>query len=245
MYSNILAYNGIMINKIQIEICLGNIQDVATLNKYPIDRIELNCALELGGMTPSLNTLVEAKKISNKQIIAMCRCRGGDFCYSDEEYDVMFKDARLMLENGADGIVFGFLNSDKTINTTKTKEMIELIHAYGKQAVFHKAFDELKDQDEGCRILSELKCDRILTGGKAKYPDIIEGAKTINELHQKYRNIQLLPGGGVRIENIQEVVNTANSGQVHMTAKKTYAGGYIGLDEPQLIKMLEKLEELS
>lgn len=233
-----------MINNIKIEICVGNIQDVETLNKYDIDRIELNSALELGGLTPSINTLIQAKAISNKKIVCMCRCRGGNFCYTKQEYDVMFKDAKTMLDNGTDGIVFGFLNEDKTINVNMTSKMIELAHSYNKEAIFHKAFDELEDLDEGCRILNNLQIDRILTSGKAIYPDILKGCKTINDLHTKYPKIQFLPGGGVRIENIQDVIKTCQTKQVHMTSKKTYDGNYIGLDENQLIQLLNKIKDL-
>ena len=102
-----------MINNITIEIALGCIQDVAKLEKYDVDRIELNSCIELGGITPSLSTLIEAKKVSTKKIVCMCRVRGGNFCYTNDEYDVMLKDAKLMLENGADGIVFGYLNEER------------------------------------------------------------------------------------------------------------------------------------
>ena len=233
-----------MINNITIEICLGNIQDVKTLNNYDVDRIELNSALELGGLTPSINTLIEAKKVSTKKIVCMCRCRGGNFVYNDDEYDVMFKDAKVMLENNADGIVFGFLNSDNTINVNKTSQMVELIHSYNKEAIFHKAFDELENIDEGCKILNDLGINRILTSGKAVYPDILKGCDEINKLHIKYPNIQLLPGGGVRINNVKDVVQTCKTGQVHMTSKKTYDGNYIGLDEKQLIELLNQIRSI-
>ena len=231
-----------MINNIKIEICLGNIQDVEVLNKYDVDRIELNAALELGGITPSLNTVKQAKAISNKKIICMCRTRGGNFVYTDKEYEVMFLDAKLMLENGADGIVFGFLNEDNTVREDKTREMIELIHSYNKEAVFHKAFDEVKDVDEATKLLNDLHIDRILTSGQAVYPDILEGCKTINRLYTQYPNIQFLPGGGVRIHNIYDILRTANTSQIHMSSKKTYDGNYIGLDEEQLKEMLKQIE---
>lgn len=229
-----------MINNTKIEICLGNIQDVEVLNNYPIDRIELNSALELGGLTPSINTLVEAKKKTDIKIVCMTRCRGGGFIYTDDEYEVMFKDAEMMLKNGADGIVFGFLNSDKTINIEKTKEMIELIKSFNKEAIFHKAFDEIEDVDNASKILRDLGIDRILTSGKSE--DIVEGSKLINKLSIKYPEIQYLPGGGVRINNIQTVLNTAKTKQIHMTSKKTY-DGYVGLDEEQLKELLRKIEE--
>lgn len=233
-----------MINNTIIEICLGNIQDVKTLEKYDIDRIELNSALELGGLTPSISTLKKARAISTKNIACMCRCRGGNFSYTEDEYETMFSDAKLMLENGADGIVFGFLNPDNSVNEEKTKQMIDLIHSYNKEAVFHKAADVSNDIDSTVATLARLKIDRILTSGQAVYPDILKGCIKIKELHELYPNVQFLPGGGVRVNNIVDVIKTSNAGQIHMTSKKTYDGEYIGLDEDQLKQLLQNIKDM-
>ncbi|MBQ0035918.1 MAG: copper homeostasis protein CutC [Firmicutes bacterium] len=233
-----------MINNIKIEICVGNVDDAVIASKYPIDRIELNSSLELGGITPSLEVLKYLKAHIDTPICCMDRLRGGDFVYTDLEYQIMLKDAKLMLENGADGIVFGFIK-DGYIDIDRTRTMVELIHSYGKEAVFHKAFDELADIDKGCKDLIDLKVDRILTSGKAVYPDILEGCKRINDLVNKYKGqIQLLPGGGVRTNNILDVIKTSNAMQVHMTSKKNNEGGYVQLDVNQLEELLGSLESL-
>ena len=234
-----------MINNIKIEICIGNVEDALKASQYPIDRIELNSALELGGLSPSLETLKYLKDRIDTRICCMVRPRGGDFLYSDEEFEVMLKDAENLLENKADGIVFGFLKEDKTIDTERTKMMVQLIHSYNKEAVFHKAFDELEDQDEGTKILIDCGIDRILTSGKAVYPDILEGCRRIRELNDKYGDrIQFLPGGGVRIENIQDVLKISGVRQIHMTSKKQFPGNYLGLDTEQLEMMLDRIKTL-
>ena len=233
-----------MINNTIIEVALGCVQDVATVEKYDIDRIELFSANELGGLTPSLGTVIEARKISSKNIACMCRCRGGNFCYTEEEYKTMLVDAKLMLENGADGIVFGYLNADNSVNVEKTKEMIELIHSYKKEAVFHKASDVSDDLDKTVEALSSLGIDRILTSGKAVYPEILEGCPKIAELVEKYPNITFLPGGGVRVNNIVDVLKISKAGQVHMTSKKKCDGDYLALDEDQLIELLEQIKNI-
>lgn len=233
-----------MINNTLIEIALGCIQDVATVEKYDVDRIELFSANELGGLTPSLSTVKEARRISSKNLACMCRCRGGNFCYTEAEYKTMFEDAKLMLENGADGIVFGFLNADDSVNVEKSKEMIELIHSYNKEAVFHKASDVSDDLDKTVKTLAQLGIDRILTSGKAVYPDILAGCPKINELHKQYPNITFLPGGGVRVNNIADVLRISEAGQVHMTSKKKYDGDYVALDEEQLQQMLQEIKNM-
>ena len=234
-----------MINGIKIEICIGNIDDAIVASKYPIDRIELNTALELGGLSPSIETIKTLKKTIDTPLCCMCRPRGGDFLYSDLEYETMLKDAEMMLEAGADGIVFGFLDQDNKADIPRTQRMAELIHLYRKEAIFHKAFDEIKDQDEAIRQLIDCKTDRILTGGGTAYPGIVEGCRNIRILNDKYRDsIQLLPGGGVRVSNIKDVITISGSGQVHMTSKKQNPGGYVCLDEEQLQEMLKEISSL-
>lgn len=227
-----------MVNGIKIEICIGNVEDAIVASKYPIDRIELNSSLELGGITPSIEVLKYLKAHIDTPLCCMDRVRGGNFEYSDLELEIMMNDARTMLENNADGIVFGFLKNNK-IDVEATRKMVEIVHSYNKEAIFHKAFDELDDIDEGCRILKDLHVDRILTSGKAVYPDIVSGCKNIANLIEKYGDeIELLPGGGVRTNNIKDVIKTSNATQIHMTSKKNNEGGFIGLDVNQLEELL-------
>ena len=233
-------YNVIMINNTKIEICIGNIDDAITASKYPIDRIELNSALELGGLTPSLNTLKTLKEKITTPLCCMVRPRGGDFVYTKLEFETMLEDAKALLDNGADGIVFGFIK-DGIVDIDRTTKMTELIHSYNKQAIFHKAFDEIEDLDNALNTLINLHIDRVLTGGGQDSQHIVEGSKIIGKLYDKYGDkIELLPGGGVRINNIVDVVNNAKSNQVHMTSKKI-SNGYTLLDEQQLIELLKRL----
>ena len=232
-----------MINNTKIEICIGNVLDAIIASKYPIDRIELNSALELGGLSPSLETLIYLKEKIETKICCMVRPRGGDFYYNNIEYELMLKQAKNFLENRADGIVFGFLNLDKTIDIDRTKKMVDLIHSYQKEAIFHKAFDEVEDSDKAIQSLIELKVDRILTSGKQSSENILIGCELINDLQNKYGHlIELLPGGGVRIDNILDVVYKANTKQVHMTSKQSNPNGYLCLDEKQLQILLKELE---
>ena len=240
-----MFYNETMIQGIKIEICIGNIDDAIRADSYPIDRIELNSALELGGLSPSLETIRTLKEKISVPLCCMCRPRGGDFFYTDLEYETMRKDAQAMLEAGADGIVFGFLKEDNRVDEKRTREMVKLIHSYQKEAVFHKAFDETPDPEEAIQVLIGCGADRILSSGQAVYPDILAGCRRLHDLHERYHDqIQLLPGGGVRVENIQDVIRISGCGQVHMTSKKTHEGAYLCLDEQQLQRMLKQIAEL-
>ena len=231
-----------MINNIKVEISCGTIDDCLVANEFEVDRIELNSALELGGLTPSVATLRMAKKMVKLPLCCMVRTRTSGFVYTKNQLEVMKQDAKILLDEGADGIVFGFLNEDHTIDKENTKELVEIIHSYGKEAIFHKAFDECKDLDQACLDLIECKIDRVLTGGGKC--SIEEGSKIIGQLHEKYGDrLQLLPGGGVKASNINDIVHHAKSGQVHMTAKQTFydSGNYVAVDRETLRKNLETL----
>lgn len=234
-----------MINNIKFEVCISNIDDALIACKYPIDRIELVSAIELGGLTPTLQTINYLKKNTNVPICCMDRCRGGNYIYTELETETMFNDAKDMLEIGADGIVFGFLNKDNSIDIQNTKRMVNLIHSYNKEAVFHRAFDCPNDLEETIKQMIELNVDRVLTSGQVPFENIIEGAKRIKDLNDKYGDkIQILFGGGVRVNNVNEIIKLSNVSQIHATSKYEVDGTY-RLDEKQLVEFIETIKKVN
>lgn len=225
-----------------IEICAGSLTDALTANKYPIDRIELNSALELGGLTPSLSTFLEVKKHVDKKIICMVRPRTAGFSYNTFEKETMFLDAKVFLDNKADGIVFGFLDPDNTIDIENTTKMVDLIHSYHKEAVFHKAFDEVSDPYTSIQDLIQCHVDRVLTsGGQA---NVIEGIEVIKKLEEEYGDqIEILPGGGILPSNIVSFLEESNVKQFHMTAKSTFHdnGEYVAVNATNIQAVLDKI----
>ncbi|MCB7558417.1 copper homeostasis protein CutC, partial [Tyzzerella nexilis] len=63
------------------------------------------------------------KNTTNLKVICMVRPRGAGFCYTDIEFKQMMIEAKDLLENGADGIAFGFLLKNNEIDIERTKEM--------------------------------------------------------------------------------------------------------------------------
>lgn len=232
-----------MKNGITVEICAGSLSDVmAAVSVGETDRIELNCALELGGLTPSLSTLKQAVALTDKPVIAMVRPRGAGFVYNETEKQTMYEDAVLFLENGAAGIVFGSLDEDQTVDEDFTAEMVRLIHSYGKQAVFHKAFDETPDLSAACETLIRLGIDRILTSGGR--PDVSSGSAMISHLLSVYGDrIEILPGGGVSENNISDVLRTTGAKQIHMSAKVTVtqSGTYPAVSADRIRQIINKI----
>lgn len=201
-----------------VEVCAGSLADCLTAQQNGADRIELNTALHLGGLTPSLATLRLAKEQVTIPIICMVRPRGAGFYYDEYDKQVMFADAKLLLENGADGLAFGFLNADKTIDVANTKQMIDLIHSYGKDAVFHRAFDCVDNPYEAIETLIALGCDRILTSGlQESAPD---GASMLQQLQANYGDkIALCMGAGVNAGNIVALANQTGITECHASFK--------------------------
>lgn len=201
-----------------IEICAGSYQDCITAYKGGAQRVELNSALSVGGLTPSIATLKRVKKETFLKVICMVRIRAAGFCYDKEDIELMLEQAKLLLENGADGIAFGFLNEDGTIYEKATRQMINLIHSYHKEAVFHRAFDITKDPYQAIETLINLKCDRILTSGQKS--KAMQGMELIKDLQEKYgQQIEILAGSGMNHKNIQEMKNYTKIKQVHSSCK--------------------------
>lgn len=201
-----------------IEVCCGSYEDARNASRGGAKRIELNSALALGGLTPSTASLVLVKQNLDMQVIAMVRPRAGGFCYSPAEYTQMRMEVEELLEKGADGIAFGFLNVDKTIDLRRTKEFVELIHSYGKEAVFHRAFDCTRNADEAVQTLITLGADRILTSGMAV--SVEEGRDKLTYLEKTYgQDIEILAGAGVNPANLNKLKTQTKIKQFHSSCK--------------------------
>ena len=126
----------------------------------------------------------------------------------------------ILMKNGADGIVFGFLNPDGTLRVDWTKQMVELIHSYGKEAVFHRAIDCAEDIDGGIEQLIELKVDRVLTSGGMN--TAWEGREVIARLQKNYGDkIEILPGAGITASNAAWCREQMGVDQMHAAIHRT------------------------
>lgn len=201
-----------------LEICCGSYEDALAAYRGGAKRIELNSALHLGGLTPSLGTLQLVKKNTDLKVIAMVRPRGAGFCYSEADFEVMKMDAEILMENGADGIAFGCLDENGEIQIEQTQIIVDIIKKYRGEAVFHRAFDCVKNLYESMETLITMGVDRVLTSGlKEKAP---EGIELIAKLQEKYGDrIEILAGSGINASNALEVMEKTGISQVHSSCK--------------------------
>lgn len=200
----------------KFEVCCGCTEDAVNAFMGGADRIELNSALFLGGLTPSLGTLREVKRLVSIPVMAMVRPREGGFCYTEREYATMKEDAKLLLENGADGLVFGFLHADGTVDAERTKEFVELCGE--KEAVFSRAIDVCPDIPEAVKQLAALGINRILTSGGEISAEL--GMDMIKRMKEVAGKTEILPGGGIQPGNALKIITHTGVCQVHASARK-------------------------
>lgn len=180
------------------------------------DRIELCDNLSEGGTTQSYGSIKLCREKLAVALFPIIRPRGGDFLYNDDEYAIMLQDVKLCRQLGCDGVVIGILNPDGSIDTERSKKLVDL--AYPMEVTFHRAFDRCRDPFEALEQLIQIGCTRILTSGQQ--PTAPAGADLIAELVKKAdERIIIMPGSGVRKENIQELAAKANAVEFHSSLR--------------------------
>ena len=203
------------------EFCAENVTLLEKAMQAGARRIELCDNLAVGGTTPSYGVIKAAVELAanyDTTIMTMIRPRGGDFVYNDLEIAIMLEDIRLTAQAGSQGVVFGALTADKKLDKANLEKLIAA--SKGMEIVFHMAFDELSDVDqlEAIDWLSQAGVTRILTRAGvsgdslekrfAHYHRILEHAKG---------KIEILPGGGIDLDNRQTFIDQLGVTQLHGT----------------------------
>ena len=195
-----------------VEVCVASLESAIAAETAGAGRIELNYGLELDGLTPGAGLLQLVSYKINLPIIAMARPRGGNFVYSDTEWQTLVRDAQWLLAHGADGVAFGCLDSSGAVELERCREVRSL--AGGRELVFHKAFDEVRDWKTGLETLIEAGVNRVMTSGQK--PAAIQGAVTIAEMVDRAAGrIEILPAGRINAENAGEIVDLTRVRQLH------------------------------
>lgn len=204
-----------------IEIVVYNIESALNAQKGGADRVELCDNPSEGGTTPSFGIIEQVRKQLNIQVFVMIRPRGGDFVYSDLEFDSMKRDVEACKQLKVDGVVFGILNDDGRIDTKRCKELIELARPLG--VTCHRAFDMTRDAYEALEDCIEVGFDRILTSGRQ--PTAFEGSDLISELVKHGgKEILIMPGSGISEQNVLQLIDTTGVQEIHFSAKQFISG---------------------
>jgi copper homeostasis protein len=199
-----------------LEVCIASVEDALTAQSGGADRLELNTALGLGGLTPSAGLLTEVRQAVRLPLIVMARPRPGGFCYSAAEFRVLQRDLDFALEQGADGIAFGVLTEAGEIDRVRTMRLVEQLGP--RQAVFHRAFDVTLDASVALEQLIDLGVRRVMTSGQEE--SALEGAGRIAQLiEQAAGRIEVLPAGGINPSTVADVLPRTRCDQVHASLR--------------------------
>lgn len=201
-----------------LEICCGSLDDALEAEAGGADRVELCSCLFLGGLTPSFGSIVEARRRLRIPAIVMIRPRGGGFCYTEPEFAAMRADADAAVAQGVAGLVFGVLTPDGAIDRARTRQLRDLAGA--GDAVFHRAFDVTPDPFRALDELIDLGITRVLTSGQQD--TVAEGLDLIAKLVDYAGDrIQVMPGGGIKPFQFDDVIARTRCRQIHVAAFTT------------------------
>jgi copper homeostasis protein len=201
----------------RLEICVDSVESAIIAQNADVDRVELCANLSEGGTTPGLGTILSARENLGIGLHVIIRPRGGDFLYTDLEYDIMRREIDICGESGVNGIVLGILEKDGDIDVERTARLIEF--ARPMSATFHRAFDMCADPIKGLEDVISSGAERLLTSGLKN--KAVEGMDIIRHLvRQAGTRIIVMPGSGINELNIGEIARTTGAKEFHLTGRK-------------------------
>ena len=199
----------------KIEIACFNLESAVLAQKAGADRVELCADMLVGGTTPTIEIIKQAREHLNIDLYIMIRPRGGNFVYSDSEFEQMKLEIEAIKKLGVNGFVFGILKDDNTINIEQNLELVELAKSF--PCTFHRAFDEILDYEKALENVISCGFSTLLTSGT--FPNVMEGKYVLKQLVIQANNrIEIMPGGGLRSTNISALDEMVNINWFHSSA---------------------------
>ena len=206
----------------EIEICANSIESAVIANALKVKRVELCVNLEQGGTTPPMGLIKSVNKLKNVENHVLIRCRPGNFMYNEEEIQIMCDSIAWCKEQNVKGVVIGALRNNYELDLSAIDRMMKV--GEGLVFTFHRAIDETKDWKKALNQLIDLKFERILTSGQSK--NVTLGIEVLKEMiEHSGQRIQIMIGGGVKVDNIKSILSEIQPNAVHFSATKPYFSG--------------------
>lgn len=239
---------------IDIEVCLDSDdmaklkQNVAACFDNGAARIELCRDLSTGGLTPTPIAISAARKAFKDRpgLLVMIRPRAGDFVYNRKELSLMIEQIELAANLGANGVVFGVLNTDSTIDVNALQLLMPHCQKLNLKVTFHRAFDQSNDTAKSLATLIKHGVHRILTNGTpwGANQGALDGIPTLSQtLNWANNAIEIVVGGGVTPDNIDQLHQ-----HLHITATKLSFHANSGVMQNGVVvpqKLTEMIESVS
>lgn len=201
-----------------LEVCIDSVEAAVAASRGGAQRVELCADLLEGGVTPSAGMIASVRRQIGIELFVIVRPRGGDFFYTEPEFEVMQEEIGQARALGVDGLVLGLLTEDCSVDVARTRRLVEL--AAPLPVTFHRAFDHAPDLEAALENVIATGARRVLTSGGAA--DAAEGAETIARLVKQARGrIGVMPGGGVRLKNIAKLAATGAT-EFHSSLRTAY-----------------------
>ena len=225
-----------------VEACVDSVESALAAERGGAGRLELCDALFDGGTTPSAGMIAACRERVSIPVFVIIRPRGGGFVYSDSELDVMRRDIVAARGLGVDGVVIGAMRPDGSVDEAQTRSLVDT--AGGLPVTFHRAFDFAPDLHAALEALVAAGASRVLSSGGA--PTAREGAGTLAALvRQAGARLTVMAGGGVREENVRDIIVTAGVREVHVRLTRLTRGGGPALREDVKVRKALPPDEAS
>jgi copper homeostasis protein len=205
-----------MSNDFVLEVCVDSVESAAVAERGGAHRVELCSNLSDGGVTPSAGLIATVRKTISIALHVMIRPRSGDFCYSEDEFQVMKRDILMAKQLGAEGVVFGILDLDGRVDVPRTKQLLDL--AAPLRVTYHRAFDMSSDLFASLRDLQAIGVHCVLTSGGKE--TAVEGAETLKQLvAAACGKIAIMAGGGIEDRNVSGLIQRTGVREIHASLK--------------------------
>lgn len=203
---------------LKIEICVEGIDGLVAAQNAGADRVELCASLLEGGLTPSLGTIRQALAVARIPFHVIIRPRGGDFLYSELEFDSMLEDVAALRRMGVAGVVFGCLTADGRIDEVRMKALVDA--ARPMAVTCHRAFDMTRDHREAVEALVRCGVDRVLTSGQRD--TALEGLTILKDtVAAAAGRLRVMACGALDAGNIGRVLTESGADELHFAALAT------------------------